>query len=226
MENERLLETGINDLDPSASAVPGRKCMWLISLIFVFASTFLTTEFILLHQALNGGPTYYQNGTLINFFGTLEAILWLQGFMLLLYWAVYEIPFSGLGVTAVILKLLASCFFNIQPASGLLLGVDVGVTWSNFVGICLFHSGNLISTYDMRKMFDASNFWGHGNLPVLGMWVYTLATTLLITADGLDYYKMDFPNYIAFGQISGAVLLGVGSLIYCQWSRPSWIFSP
>lgn len=49
-----------------------------------------------------------------------------------------------------------SCFFNVQPASGLLEEEDLGVHWSNFVGICLFHSGNLVSTYDMRNMFNSN----------------------------------------------------------------------
>ena len=52
------------------------------------------------------------------------------------------------------------------------------------------------------------------------MWIYTLATTFLVTADGLDYFKCDEPEYIKFGQIVGASLLGVGSLIYAYWSRP------
>ena len=62
--------------------------------------------------------------------------------------------------------------------------------------------------------------WSESNLPVYGMWVYTLATTLLITADGLDYYGVESAEvYVKYGQIFGATLLGVGSLMYCYWSR-------
>lgn len=58
------------------------------------------------------------------------------------------------------------------------------------------------------------------NLPVLGMWVYTLATTFLVTADGLDYYEVESAtDYIKFGQICGGTLLLVGSIMYCYWSR-------
>jgi flagellar biosynthesis protein FliR len=78
-----------------------------------------------------------------------------------------------------------ACFFNVQPASGILKEVAVGVLWSNFVGICLFHAGNMINCYDMSMtMFDRTRFLSHNNLPVIGMWVYTMATTLLVTADG------------------------------------------
>jgi hypothetical protein len=105
--------------------------------------------------------------------------------------------------------------------------VPLGVGWSNFVGICLFHTGNMIDTYGMRTMFNAQRFiLSHGNLPVVGMWVYTLATTLLVTADGLDYFKVEANFWIPFGQIAGSALLGVGSLIYCYWSRPAWIIKP
>ena len=89
----------------------------------------------------------------------------------------------------------------------------------------------------MHVLFDtdASNFyvdfWSEANLPVQGMWVYTLATTLLVTADGLDYfigrdcktgidcYSPGVKQYIKWGQILGACFLGVGSVIYCRWSR-------
>ena len=54
-------------------------------------------------------------------------------------------------------SILQSCFFNVQPASGLLEDKSLGVAWSNFVGICLFHSGNLVNTYDMRNMFNSAS---------------------------------------------------------------------
>lgn len=87
--------------------------------------------------------------------------------------------------------------------------------------------GNMINTYDMRSMFNPQRFlFSHGNLPVVGMWIYTLATTLLVTADGLEYFEVTSNFWIPFGQITGSALLGVGSLIYCYWSRPAWIIKP
>ena len=94
---------------------------------------------------------------LINFFGTIEAVLWLQGFILLLYWCIYEVPFQFSGTFGCMLKLIASIFFNIQPAGGLIRSVEVGCPWSNFVGICLFHSGNMVSVYAMFNMFDSAS---------------------------------------------------------------------
>lgn len=38
-------------------------------------------------------------------------------------------------------------------------------------------------TFYMMMVFVTGPFC-HSNLPILGMWVYTLATTLLVTADG------------------------------------------
>jgi len=239
-ESAAFLERPINDLD-STPSIPGRKCMWLLSWIFVFASVTLMTEFCLIHDMIvacdgpcgNGtgnhtGGTYpFKQPQIINFFGTVSCILWLQGFILLMYWNIYEVPPAFLSVLAVAFKIVASCFFNVQPASGLLMQVPLGVKWSNFVGICLFHTGNMINTYDMRSMFNPQRFlFSHGNLPVVGMWIYTLATTLLVTADGLEYFEVTSNFWIPFGQITGSALLGVGSLIYCYWSRPAWIIKP
>lgn len=195
------------------SGVPGRAAMWLTSWVFVFASVFLLVEFVLLHSA--NPPT----NELINFFGTIEAVLWLEGFIVLLYWCIYEVPFQFSGTLGCVLKLAASVFFNLQPGSGL-VDEDIGIAWSNFVGISLFHGGNMVSVYSMFNMFDSSRPFSEGNLPVWGMWVYTLATTFLVTADGLDYFDVDTPEYIKFGQICGATLLLLGSLIYAYWSRP------
>ena len=113
------------------------------------------TEFCLIHDMIvacdgpcgNGtgnhtGGTYpFKQPQIINFFGTVSCILWLQGFILLMYWNIYEVPPAFLSVLAVAFKIVASCFFNVQPASGLLMQVPLGVKWSNFVGICLFHTG-------------------------------------------------------------------------------------
>jgi hypothetical protein len=216
------------------SPVIGRACLWLLSWIFIVASLLLMTEFIMIHDAITSEGEYKEftqhQSALINFIGTLEAILWLEGFILLLYWQIYEltgagIPFNAVGTFGVVLKLIASCFFNVQPASGLLYEQPLGVHWSNFVGICLFHTGNLVNTYESRTLFNSSRPFCHDNLPVIAMWVYTTATTLLVTADGLDYYGVTAPTYIPFGQITGAALLTVGSIIYAYYSRPTWIFS-
>ena len=79
----------------------------------------------------------------------------------------------------------------------------------------------------MKDMFDKSKPMSEANLPVIGMWVYTLATTLLVTADGLAYYEVSgVDEYIKVGQIGGAILLGVGSLMYAYWSRPATYLPP
>jgi len=231
-ERKHLMEGGINDFDAAAPGIPARKLQWLIAWIFIAASVCLTTEFILIHVALTSDdfPDATKSSprwALINWLGSLEAILWFQGFVLLIYWLVYEIPFGFQGTMAAVLKLIAAVFFNVQPASAIFEANDNGKSVYNFVGICLFHSGNMLSTWDMRAGFDKSRPFSHANLPIIGMWVYTLATTLLVTADGLVQFKVDIDsNYIPFAQITGASLLGVGSIIYAYWSRPAWYFYP
>ena len=195
--------------------MPARQLQWLTSWVFFAASAFLTLEFVLL-----AGPA--PDFPLVNLFGMFSCVLWFQGFILLNFFLVYEIPFDLLTVLGGMVKLLASIFFNLQPASGLLgYNGGAGYAWTNFTGICLFHAGNLISCVAMRGMFDSKNPTAEANLPVWGMWVYTLATTLLVTSDGLDFFHIE-NGYVHFGQIAGATLLGAGSLIYAYCARPAW----
>ena len=134
----------------SGTEPPSNALLWRLKVT-------LMTEFCLIHDMIVacGGPcssgTNHSGGTypfkqpqIINFFGTVSCILWLQGFILLMYWNIYEVPPAFLSVVAVAFKIIASCFFNVQPASGLLMQVPLGVDWSNFVGICLFHTGTSI----------------------------------------------------------------------------------
>eukprot|EP00041_Stephanoeca_diplocostata_P013260 m.232246 g.232246 ORF g.232246 m.232246 type:complete len:231 (+) comp19272_c0_seq8:298-990(+) len=221
-ERSALIHPTYDTLD-TRSEIPGRACMWLLSWVFVGASVGLTAEFIVIHQ-----KTPPQDPQLANFLGSLEAILWLQGFILLMYWSLYEVPFQFSSCLGTLLKLLASVFFNLQPGSGL-LNEELGPLKFNFVGICLFHTGNLVSCYAMQGLFDKKRPYAESNLPVYGMWIYTLATTFLVTADGIDNYIPHEPsvqNFVKCGQIFGAVLLGVGSLIYAYWSRPKYYLPP
>jgi len=211
------------------TGIPGRACMWLTSWIFFAASVLLTSEFIVIH----GDP---RTDNLANFLGTCNCILWVQGFTLLTYWCLYEVPFDFTSTFASVTKLAAAIVFNIQPAAGLIEPWVVDNTTGvaspfyiipyNFVGICLFHIGNMISSYAMYPLFDSKKPFSEANLAVWGTWILTIATTLLVTADGLDNYN-DAPaaRYIVWGQIGGAALLGVGSLFFCYWSRPQYVFT-
>ena len=163
---------------------------------------------------------------------------WFVGFVLLIDWIVFEtFPVWGpsrrplIGAT---LKLIASVFFNVQPFSWL---VDsdygeqgLGVPWTNFIGIVFFHTGNCIDAIGMAPMFDMNGpFLSHGNLPVLGIFSYCLATWFLVIADGIAYFATPAPwgpnthvsvnvSLICPGQIIGSTLLLIGSLFYTYWA--------
>ena len=84
-----------------------------------------------------------------------------------------------------------------------------------------FPTFHCADAHERRIAFRIAAGLSEKNLPVLGMWVYTTATTLLVTADGIDYYNVEgCETYIKYGQIFGATLLLVGSLMYAYWSRP------
>ena len=59
---------------------------------------------------------------------------------------------------------------------------------------------------------------GFGNLPVIGMFVYTVATTLLVMGDGMDFFQEgNRGDTMPALQILGSLMLLAGSLIYFHW---------
>ena len=145
------------------------------------------------------------------------------------------------------LKLIASAFFCVQPFSDMagylnhvaartdFYPASFGVPWSNFVGILFFHCGNVVDAAGMLPLFDASRPCAGTNLPVVGMWIYMTATWFLAIAGGFAYAETPQPwgpmaanatlpngqaahDFIAPGQILGAALLLLGSLLYTAWA--------
>lgn len=237
---------GSND---EAPAIPGRATIELSSWIFVLASLSLLAEFVLLYLGA-AQPLYYKaepkvswaTARRVSILGVLEAVCWFVGFGLLIDWIVFH-TFDVFGksrsaLTGAILKLIASAFFCVQPASQLgdprneFLVVGLGVPWSNFVGICLFHSGNCVDAWRMAGLFDSAAPTAHGNWPAIGTWIYTCATSLLLGADALAYFApapYNPPSTPAVSssqlklicplQIAGASLLAIASVLYVAWAR-------
>ena len=124
-------------------------------------------------------------------------------------------------------------------------GLDgVGVPWSNFLGIVFFHSGNLVDCVGMTFLFDRRTPFAWANWPVWGIWTYTAATWFLVVADGSAYFAMPRieadpalgvplgcalimgppaastdvnTKFVAPGQIIGASLLLLASIIFTAW---------
>jgi len=177
--------------------IPGRPTILAASWIFIAASIILLTEFYCIHAKPPAALTT------ITPLGWLEGIGWLVGFALLIDWLVFSIfPVAGgnrralMGAT---LKLIASCFFCVQPISALTGPTYVqgmGAPWSNFVGILFFHSGNVLDSFGMlcEGMFDFSKPLSWANMPVWGMWTYQCATWFLVIADSLDFFSIPQPN--------------------------------
>eukprot|EP00419_Tripos_fusus_P017451 CAMPEP_0172742302 /NCGR_PEP_ID=MMETSP1074-20121228/129213_1 /TAXON_ID=2916 /ORGANISM="Ceratium fusus, Strain PA161109" /LENGTH=226 /DNA_ID=CAMNT_0013572821 /DNA_START=3 /DNA_END=680 /DNA_ORIENTATION=+ len=170
--------------DVQSQGVPHREQQVLISWVFIFASGSLFLDFASLQQLSQHGPGGTFAG-LCNWFGTVSCLLWLLGFVILVHW-LRRVGATAMGVSGARLKLLAALFFNIQPMTGV-AGINngAGVWWSNLVGILLFHLGNLVSCLDFflhpPPGSDKSHSWlAHGNLPITGMWIYQVATWLLV----------------------------------------------
>lgn len=222
---------------PTSSYVPGRSTILASSVVFIAAALFLLVEFVCI---LCGSEAL-----IINILGMLEGAGWLVGFALLIEWQVSHlfptIGYSRRALAGAVIKLIASVFFNVQPVSWLLAPEagactlpGVGVPWSNFVGIWLFHTGNTIDALGMISAIDASRpLLALANLPVVGMWIFWSATWLLVVADTLDYLGTPAPygpnvstgvsrTVVSCLQIAGAALLGVGSIVYAYWAhRPT-----
>jgi len=105
-----------------------------------------------------------------------------------------------------------------------------GVPWSNFVGILFFHTGNVVDAIGMAPLFNCASPFSGANLPVYGMMTYMTATWLLAVAGGIAYAATPSPwgpdgdlskgalDFVAPGQIIGAALLLLGSVLYTGWA--------
>jgi len=217
--------------DAQGQGVPHRAQQVLISWVFIFASAALFLDFVSLQQLSRHGPGGTFAG-LCNWFGTVSCIFWLLGFAVLLHW-LRRVGATAMGLSGALLKLFASLFFNIQPMTGV-AGINggAGCWWSNLVGILLFHSGNLVSCLDFFLSpppgSDKGRSWvAHGNLPITGMWIYQLATWLLVVSNLLACnWDAHVPTVqwvptthwsVMVCQYAGSLLLLLGSIVYCIW---------
>ena len=158
LENPQVNNGG--ELKPPPPAVPGREKQLLSAIIFDISSILLLLEFLALHCTAysNQSQCKWATPDFINWTGALEGVGWVVGFVLLIDWLVFDTfsvwgP-SRRGLAGATLKLIASCFFCVQPFSsiewnqrGHIYGEPIptawayGVPWSNFVGIICAASG-------------------------------------------------------------------------------------
>ena len=227
--------------------IPGRDTILFSSWVFVAASLLLLAEFVLIYLGA-AQELYYESEAkvawatphVVSILGVLEAVGWALGFVALIDWLVWH-AFDAWGkdrgaLWAAALKLVASVFFCVQPASqpgdprSAVLVKGLGCAWSNFAGICFFHAGNVADALRV----PLPDGLAHANWPSLGMYVYVSATWLLVAADALAYFDFKGSPYGAPAapkigrrqlelicplQMAGASLLAVGSLIYVAWAR-------
>ena len=152
--------------------IPGRDTILFSSWVFVAASLLLLAEFVLIYLGA-AQELYYESEAkvawatphVVSILGVLEAVGWALGFVALIDWLVWH-AFDAWGKSrgalwAAVLKLVASVFFCIQPASQLgdpksaVLVKGLGCAWSNFAGICFFHAGNVADA--LRVLFAQFN---------------------------------------------------------------------
>jgi len=219
-------------LREAARLIPHRMQQVLVNWIFIVASAALMLDFGAL-QTIFVDPTS-RFAELCNWFGVLSCLCWLLGFILLSHW-LRSVGATRMGLAGCYSKLVASCFFNLQPMTGTmndpLLGGSAGLWWSNLTGILFFHAGNLVSCLDFYLHTppgaNKSKGWlYHGNLPITAMWIYQAATWFLVasnflscTFNGASWAPLvktpEPPVYIC--QFAGSFLLLLGSIVYTFW---------
>lgn len=222
--------------------LPGRNKVLAASSIFVCSSVLLLLEFTSLHCQWPFGYSY-SFGNEVDALGVVSDLGWFFGFALIIDWLVFSFfPVYGASRRALIgatLKLTASLFFCVGPFSDLagylhsFTGTPLehygGVPWSNFVGVLFFHVGNLIDALCSGKAIRWRAFFSLQNVPPLAHVVYMAATWLLLVASTIDYIGTEEPwgpgvdvggadKFVPYGQIAGASLLLVGSLMFVCWS--------
>ena len=203
---------------PSAPTVavdpmPGRMTSLLSGIVSTIASILLLAEFLAIQA---------EAWSIVNPLGAASCVGWVVTFVLVIYWNVFDaFPVYGpdkIGLIGPLTKLVAACFFNIQPWSALIApgyGVPgIGVPWSNFVGIVLFHIGNCVDAVNIYKRFDPQNGYGvqSGNWVPLAFWTLCTATWFLVIAGGIAFFSGPTAGTLN-SQIFGSFLLLVGSLL-------------
>lgn len=216
--------------------IPGRTEVLIANLIFVVSSVLLLLEFTSIqyhwpYDLITEGQSW-------NWLGALSCVGWFFGFAILIDWIVFSTfpvwGFDRQALAGATLKLIASVLFCIQPFAAL-AGYNPdgqppfsGVPWSNFAGICFFHAGNMLNAIGMLKLIDTRAPF-LANAPSFGMIIFACATWFLVIADGIYYFSLPKPNgpgvdvgsaknFVKYGQVIGATLLLVGSLLYTVWS--------
>lgn len=225
-------------------AIPGRNEVLLSSVVFVIASLLLLFEFTSIGY---GWPAAQDDLVTWNWFGVWSCVGWFVGFALLIDWLVFSTfpvwGFDRVALIGAILKLIASVLFCIQPMSYIFSGElytpygQLGTPWSNFAGICFFHAGNMINAVGMLPLINLKAPL-LANFPPLAMIVFASATWFLVIADGIYYFGLGgsaageagqyagpgfdiskgATDFVSPGQVTGATLLLVGSLMYTAWS--------
>ncbi len=228
----RLVDGAARDLENPEEAdgrrvggggLPRQAEMMHASWVFLFASVTLLLAFLML------GNVSIFAGARVDFTESVflvSCIAWLYAFGVLLHW-VWVLPGPSKdwwGLSGAALKLVASALFNVQPLTALALGVDRSCAWSNLVGICFFHAGNIVSCCGMLKnMCGWARPCSLANWPVVAMHIYLAATTLLVAANVVAYGPFGLadelsPEGLSWLQCGGSALLCVGSVLYVVWS--------
>lgn len=105
--------------------VPGRKELFVSSVIFCCASLLLLLEFTTIYfgvaQAIYyaATPAPWASAALVNGLGAASCVGWVVGFVLLIDWFVFSTfpkwGFNRRALAGATIKLIAACFFNVQP---------------------------------------------------------------------------------------------------------------
>jgi len=220
------MESLSSDAPKEDPAVPGRTTALMSGIASTISAVLLLAQFVALYMEMFG---------IVNLLGAASCVGWVITFVLVIDWTVFSI-FPAFGPNKVslvgpVVKLIASCFFNIQPWSALIApsyGVPgIGVPWSNFVGILMFHTGNCIDSVSMYSLLNPKEGCGvqSGNWPVMGMWTLCTATWFLAPAGTIAFFIPDLAAEALLAQIAGSALLVVGSIIlwvhFSEYKKPT-----
>jgi len=153
----------------------------------------------------------------------VSSAIWFQGFY---YYTQVTVDAGGdiRTMGPLIMKLLASALFTIQPMTSLMRlpteqkDTKEGIYWANFYAILLFHIGNMISTSMTLKNTSFFDIFSPSNQPMLmATFCFMLGTTFLLAGDGTTIAQLGGDKYpkglaIAYPLVGEAFLL-IGSII-------------
>lgn len=208
-----LQESNTNSIALANKVLLGASVALLVATILRIAPWDKLTEKIKTKSEKLGAGLKKAVGILTPILYLIAAMLYFHGFMLLFDYLLDNGDWDLRSVGPIMIKVLASAFFTLQPMTSLMSGDtnNFGLLWPNLAGIILFHMGNLMSLFftlqEQQTQTEGSFF--KKNQGTISAFLFTAATSFLLTSIAGPEFNLQAKTANIYSAI-GASLLCAG----------------